>query len=156
MANSADPDQLASSEANWSGSTLFAKASHICLGSAGQGLRLQTRHNISTFNPLTIKFFFTLIILTNNVHCLPFHPHSFDKSSSNKNGYVQILFFFFVCFIQSLSTIFQSYREGVWMWQGAQCSLLECCLTEISCPRYLTRYSTQSHYTDTELTSSDP
>ena len=25
MANSADPDQLASSEANWSGSTLFAK-----------------------------------------------------------------------------------------------------------------------------------
>ena len=26
MENSADPDQLASSEANWSGSTLFAKA----------------------------------------------------------------------------------------------------------------------------------
>ena len=25
MANSADPDQLASSEANWSGSTLFSK-----------------------------------------------------------------------------------------------------------------------------------
>ena len=25
MANSADPDQLASSEAKWSGSTLFAK-----------------------------------------------------------------------------------------------------------------------------------
>ena len=34
MANSADPDQLASSEANWSGSTLFAKAS------AGPGLRV--------------------------------------------------------------------------------------------------------------------
>ena len=29
MANSADPDQLASIEANWSGSTLFAKAGHI-------------------------------------------------------------------------------------------------------------------------------
>ena len=30
MANSADPDQLASSEeANWPGSTLFAKAGHI-------------------------------------------------------------------------------------------------------------------------------
>ena len=26
MTNSADPDHLASSEANWSGSTLFAKA----------------------------------------------------------------------------------------------------------------------------------
>ena len=29
MANSADPDQLASSEANWSGSILFAKAEYI-------------------------------------------------------------------------------------------------------------------------------
>ena len=29
MTNSADPDQLASSEANWSGSTLFAKAGKI-------------------------------------------------------------------------------------------------------------------------------
>ena len=28
MANSADPDQLASSEANWSGSALFGKAGH--------------------------------------------------------------------------------------------------------------------------------
>ena len=29
MTNSADPDQLASSEANWLGSTLFAKAGYI-------------------------------------------------------------------------------------------------------------------------------
>ena len=29
MANSAEPGKLASSEANWSGSTLFAKAGHI-------------------------------------------------------------------------------------------------------------------------------
>ena len=28
MANSADPDRLASSEANWSGSTQFVKAEH--------------------------------------------------------------------------------------------------------------------------------
>ena len=28
MTNSADPDQLASEEANWSGSTLFSKAGH--------------------------------------------------------------------------------------------------------------------------------
>ena len=31
MANSVDPDQLASSEANWSGSTLFAKVVHISI-----------------------------------------------------------------------------------------------------------------------------
>ena len=29
MSNSADPGQLASSEANWSGSPLFAKAGYI-------------------------------------------------------------------------------------------------------------------------------
>ena len=29
MTNSADPDQLASSEANWSGSTVFAKTGHV-------------------------------------------------------------------------------------------------------------------------------
>ena len=29
MANIADPDQLASSEANWSGPVLFAKAEYI-------------------------------------------------------------------------------------------------------------------------------
>ena len=29
MTNSADPDHLASSEANWSGPTLFAKAGYI-------------------------------------------------------------------------------------------------------------------------------
>ena len=29
MANSADPDELAYEEANWSGSTLFAKAGYI-------------------------------------------------------------------------------------------------------------------------------
>ena len=29
MANSADPDQLASSKANWSGSTLFVKGGYI-------------------------------------------------------------------------------------------------------------------------------
>ena len=29
MTNSADPDQLASSEANWSASTLFVKAGQI-------------------------------------------------------------------------------------------------------------------------------
>ena len=38
MANSADPDQLAL-EANWSWSTLFAKAAYIVYpGSAEQGL----------------------------------------------------------------------------------------------------------------------
>ena len=29
MPNNTDPDQLASEEANWSGSTLFAKAEYI-------------------------------------------------------------------------------------------------------------------------------
>ena len=40
--------------------------------------------------------------------------------------------------LTSLSTIFQSYDNGVWLRQGNQCSLLLCCVTEVSCPRHLT------------------
>ena len=36
MENSADPDQLASSEASWSGSTLFIRAGYI-LDQQGKG-----------------------------------------------------------------------------------------------------------------------
>ena len=55
------------------------------------------------------------------------------------------IIFFFDLGVTSLSTIFQSYRDGVWMWQGAQCSLLECCLTEISCPKTLWHDIPPSH-----------
>ena len=40
--------------------------------------------------------------------------------------------------LTSLSTIFQSYHDSVWLRQGAQCSLSLCCVTEVSCPRHLT------------------
>ena len=50
--------------------------------------------------------------------------------------------------LTSLSTIFQLYHDGVWLRQGAQCSLLLCCVTEVSCP-----YDTQSRYPDTASTS---
>ena len=42
MANSVDPGQLASGEANWSGSTLFAKAGYVRVQQdKGLGLILQ-------------------------------------------------------------------------------------------------------------------
>ena len=44
-ANSADPDQLASSEANWSGSTLLAKAEYIRV-QQDKGLK---SHNVRKF-----------------------------------------------------------------------------------------------------------
>ena len=43
MANSTDPDQLASSEANWSGSTLVAKAGYIWVQ---QDKGLNTHHKM--------------------------------------------------------------------------------------------------------------
>ena len=42
------------------------------------------------------------------------------------------------------------------MWQGAQCSFLECCLTEISRPRHLTWYSTKSHYPSQQANNGPP
>ena len=59
MANSADPDQLASSEANWSGSTLFAKAEYIRVQQdQGYADRVQ---NFVTY------FFFKCLFLMQNV-----------------------------------------------------------------------------------------
>ena len=49
MANSADPDQLASSEANWSGSTLFAKAGYI-RAQQDKGFKRFTLHNTHVRN----------------------------------------------------------------------------------------------------------
>ena len=40
--------------------------------------------------------------------------------------------------LTSLSKFFQSYHDGVWLRQGAQCSLLLCYLTDVSCPGHLT------------------
>ena len=40
--------------------------------------------------------------------------------------------------LTSLSTIFQSYHDVVLLQQGAQCSLLLCCVIEVSYPRHLT------------------
>ena len=39
--------------------------------------------------------------------------------------------------LASLSKKFQSYHDGVLLRQGAQSSLLLCCVTELSCPRHL-------------------
>ena len=46
MTNSADPDQLASSKANWSGSTLFAKTGHVVFSK-----RRVKRRNEYSFEP---------------------------------------------------------------------------------------------------------
>ena len=51
--------------------------------------------------------------------------------SSDRSCYICL----FCSDFTSLSVIFQPYPDGVWMQQGAQCSLLECCLTKISCLR---------------------
>ena len=76
----------------------------------------------------------------------------------NDNNYLLKAYFVRIClFDMGLTSLnlFQSYCDGVWMWQGAQCSLLECCLTEISSPRHFEMiFQAQSHYTDTELISS--
>ena len=55
MANSADPDQLASSEANWSGSTLFAKAGYI---QVQQDKGKETKHKIIIMKSHTLFYIF--------------------------------------------------------------------------------------------------
>ena len=44
MTNSADPDQLASEEANWSGSTLFAKTGNVVFSKRRINTRFLVHH----------------------------------------------------------------------------------------------------------------
>ena len=59
MANSADPDQLASLEANWSGSTLFAKE-----GISGFSRTRVKQCNLSDWRERKIMLFNSRWILT--------------------------------------------------------------------------------------------
>ena len=60
MTNSADQDQLASSEANWSGSTLFVKAGHI-RAQQDQGYYYITCKALAKLQQIIFLFFFIYI-----------------------------------------------------------------------------------------------
>ena len=83
--------------------------------------------------------------------CCFFHVKRTRANMQKRKFYLLLLF---SSVLMSLSTIFQLYRDGVWMWRGAQCSLKECYLTDISHLRHTTWHSTRLHYTDTGPTSS--
>ena len=62
MTNSADPDQLASEEANWSGSTLFVKAGYI-LVQQEKGLFISmTEVNICVSLSVQIHFWISMVL----------------------------------------------------------------------------------------------
>ena len=50
ITNSADPDQLTSSETNWSGSTLFAKAGHIWIQLANDWKKITLSNSLMRCN----------------------------------------------------------------------------------------------------------
>ena len=67
MANSADPDQLASSEANWSRSTLFGKVRvHVYPRSAWLGLKGKSQPQQTTFWFFIYLFFFYFSLCIKN------------------------------------------------------------------------------------------
>ena len=59
MTNSADPDQLASSEANWSGSTLFAKTGYVLFSKRRVKILFLQKFEVF-FSCLFIRYFFAL------------------------------------------------------------------------------------------------
>ena len=76
MTNRADPDQLASSEANWSGSTLFAKTGHVVFSKRrvknffiiSHKKRLSKAVLMSTCNIFFFFFFFFCRVIKNINH----------------------------------------------------------------------------------------
>ena len=80
MTNSADPDQLASSEANWSGSTLFAKAGHI--RDQQDQVKWWQHCTLPTLKKVP-QLAFSLFVFPSKCakHCLPPNPRRTDKWS---------------------------------------------------------------------------
>ena len=76
---------------------------------------------------------------------LPFNQETFITLQRKLAD--RILSSLYLGLTSNFQQVFNHCNE-VWLWQGAKCSLLVFYLTEI-CPRHITRYSTQSHYTDT-------
>ena len=63
----------------------------------------------------------------------------YDKNDQYNEQLPCIVVVVVVCSgLTSLSTIFQSYHDGVWLRQGAQCSRLLSCVTKVSYPRHFT------------------
>ena len=66
------------------------------------------------------------------IECPNQTPLRIIKSLYNISVFAPI--YFAVCLFYSgftsFSTIFQSYRDRVWKWQGTRCSFLEYCLTK--------------------------
>ena len=108
-------------------------------GSAGLGLSC---HNSFFFVEQSEKILILIITFAEILMCCFYlqSPVAFETEDVHSDIRELEVSKFLVCLfdlgLTSLSAIFQSYRDGVWMWQGAQCSLLECCLTEISRPRH--------------------
>ena len=103
MANSADPDQLASSEANWSGSTLFAK----------QDISGFSRTRVMTYVarkfPDQRNMFSSLVpdSPTKNLGWEVYTSPLFTQNIWSKSLMMMILW----CFT-SLSTLFQPYQDN--------------------------------------------
>ena len=68
MTNSADPDKLASEEANWSGSTLFAKKGHVVFS-----------------NRWVKNSFFLLFQESKNILCKPSSKETICMQSNGKD-----------------------------------------------------------------------
>ena len=85
-----------------------------------------------------LPFFVCMMVIATVALCLVTDCSSYHSVAQSKwNSFYARIENSFVWFVLNVAfNLFQSYRDGVWMWQRAQCSLLECCLTEISRPRH--------------------
>ena len=105
---------------------------------------------VSILMSLSEKWYIYLIrdsnTLSNDPETLSWTKHVDQTSASGLydendqyNAHIPCVGVVVVCSgLTSLSTIFQSYHDGVWLRQGARCRLLLSPITAKSCHRHLT------------------
>ena len=110
MTNSVDPDQLASSEANWSGSTLFVKTGHVVFSKRRVKLTVLCKRETAD----------TVINLEQEAHG-PWFAHLSDIATAD----MQMLCNIFPILSSQLMKIssfeqFLVLKKNIWAWQSME------------------------------------
>ena len=141
MANSADSEKLASSEANWSGSTLFAKIYTVCkgrayTGSAGQGLTTEiTNDNSNEKSSIKIfslvkEIYYSFINKFNDTGSKVFNFQAFKQKHQQSSlvfCFSSTMFFcLFVCFLLLLLLYFYVTFSFIFVHTYMGCTMWKC------------------------------
>ena len=146
----------------WNSIIAFSRHMYIKERPKRRGQKDRRTDNVKTVYPTPTNTVCGCIIMATSFKTRGYAFSKMQQKSAWYEGWSLIIilvcckrFFGSVC-VFGFNVAFNNFSvisRPVWLRQGAQCSLFNSCLAEVSCPRHLAWYHTQSHYTDIGSTS---